>query len=130
MVFEESLIGTDYSIYSDNDYPLEFKKDLNYFLEKSQEEYPINIVVTGEESINIVLLKNIKNTKYNFDYENAVEDIFKFLIDLIPNYGLNDIKYNNDDYGFHPMFNITVPESVSSPSGAGSFAAIVCIGVV
>lgn len=114
MILEGYLIDNDYSINSENDYSIGFKKDLDYFLEKSQKEYPINIVSNDGDKINIVLLRNIKNLTYNFEYEEAIKTVLKFLSNLIPRFGLHEIDYDNDDYGFHPTFNIKIPKTVSS----------------
>ena len=107
MILEKSFIN---DAYFSND----FGKNLNQFLEKSEREYPINIVSSNENGVNILLLKNIKNIDYNFEYENAVNAILNYLIKIIPKYGLHEIDYTNEDYGFHPTFNIHVPMSVSS----------------
>jgi hypothetical protein len=87
---------------------------LNPFLDKSKKEYPNSIVESTSDMVNIILLKKFPK-KYDFKYEEAINLIEKFLKKIIPNYGLSEIKFNEDlDHGFNPSFVIKVPKNISS----------------
>ena len=92
----------------------DFNNDiLNPFLEESKSFYPASIINSTENYLNITLLK--KFPKYSFKYEESINLIYKFLKELIHEYGLNEINfYENLEYGFNPSFKIKVPNDISS----------------
>ena len=54
------------------------------------------------------------NKKENAKYKKAIDSIKNFLIKIIPDYGLSDLKIDkNTDTGFETSFEIKVPENIS-----------------
>lgn len=88
---------------------------LNPFLEESKSHYPNSIIESTPNCLNITLFKKFPKNRYSFEYEESINLIFKFLKELIKEYGLDNIKfYENLDYGFNPSFKIKVPINISS----------------